>query len=57
MKHTNYITICKVLTMALMLATPFFVAMDANRLGYIPLNGAWFVWVIPALIGFELEHE
>lgn len=57
MKHTNYITICKVLTVALMLATPFFVAMDANRLGYIPLNGAWFVWVIPALIGFELEHE
>lgn len=27
------------------------------KLGYVPLNGAWFVWVIPALIGFELDHE
>lgn len=57
MKHLNYITICKILTVALMLATPLFVAMDAHRLGYIPLNGAWFVWCIPALIGFDLEHD
>lgn len=53
----KYNTILKAATIILMAFTPLMVIADANRLGYIPLNGAWFAWTIPALLAYDLEHE
>ena len=41
----------------LVVLTPLFVWLDAKRLGYVPLNGAWFTWAIPALLLVEVDHE
>ena len=45
------------ITVILLIATPWFVWMDTVRLGYIPLNGAWFTWVIPAILLVEVGNE
>lgn len=57
MTHRQYITTLKVATIALMLMTPVFVYMDTVRLGYLPFNGAWITWSIPALLLFEVSHD
>ena len=57
MKRLNYSTMLKIATIVLMVLTPVFVIADAKRLGYVPLNGAWFTWCIPALLEYELNHD
>lgn len=52
-----YNTLLKFLTIALIVLTPVFVALDTKRLGYIPVNGAWFTWAIPALLHYVSEVD
>ena len=57
---TKKVYIKKVLmatTIVLVVLTPLFVSMDAKRLGYMPINGAWITWAIPALMLAEVDNH
>lgn len=45
------------ITIVLLVLTPLFVIMDTKRLGYVPINGTWITWVIPALVLVEMESD